>query len=374
MKILLLKIAVGCLNIIYFFIKWVPTKNKITFISRQGNTISFDFCILSQQLKKDLKGFKIIVLTKRLTQEDGIIAKISYCLHIFTQMYHIATSKVVILDSYCLPISVLSHKKGLKVIQMWHSVGTMKKFGYSILDKKEGSNYQIAKALKMHYNYDYVFCASEAYKDHLAQGFHIDPSKIVIYPLPRLDMLRDKKYKKDISFQIYERYPDLKKKKTILYAPTFRKNKDITPAVEKLINQVDFEKYNFIVKLHPLDQTVIEDERVIIDNTFSSFDMLLVSDYIISDYSCFIYEAAFLEKPIFLYNFDLDHYMSSRDTYIDYNKDIPLFKSKDPKVIIKAIEEYKYDISTVCEFKKKYIKESKQSYSKNISNFIKQLL
>ena len=93
MKILLLKIAVGCLNIIYFFIKWLPTKNKITFISRQGNTISFDFCILSQQLKKDLKGFKIIVLTKRLTQEDGIIAKISYCLHIFTQMYHIATSK-----------------------------------------------------------------------------------------------------------------------------------------------------------------------------------------------------------------------------------------------------------------------------------------
>lgn len=374
MKIILLKIAVICLKCFYFFIKLFPTKNKITFISRQGNNVSLDFSILSKQLKEDFSDYKIVILSKRLTQEDSIFVKIKYCFHIISQMYHIATSKIVILDSYCLPVCVLNHKKELKVIQMWHSVGTMKKFGYSVLDKDEGSKLEIAKVLKMHHNYDYVLCASNAYKDHLAQGFNIDPSKIVILPLPRLDLLKDKKYEKEISNKIYERYPKLKLKKNILYAPTFRKHGDITKDVNKLINNVDFENYNLVIKLHPLDQTVIQDERVIIDNSFSSFDMLFISDYVISDYSCFIYEAAFIEKPIFLYDFDLKDYMNSRDTYIDYNKDIPLFKSDNSKSILKAIETNHYNISTIRKFKEKYIEYTEESAAKRISNFIKGLL
>ena len=34
--------------------------------------------------------------------------KFKYFLHMFVQMYHIATSKVVILDSYCIVVSILN--------------------------------------------------------------------------------------------------------------------------------------------------------------------------------------------------------------------------------------------------------------------------
>ena len=54
-------------------------------------------------------------------------------------------------------------------MQIWHSIGTLKQFGWQILHRKEGSNPVIAKTLKMHQNYDVVYCAGEAYKKILYQ-------------------------------------------------------------------------------------------------------------------------------------------------------------------------------------------------------------
>ena len=66
------------------------------------------------------------------------------------QMYHIATSRVVILDSYCIVISILKHKKKLTIIQMWHAMGAFKKFGYSIIGKSEGTSKKIIDLMRMH--------------------------------------------------------------------------------------------------------------------------------------------------------------------------------------------------------------------------------
>ena len=226
----------------------------------------------------------------------------------------------------------------------------------------------------MHHNYDYVLCSSKAYQEHLMEGFQISADQLVFIPLPRLDLLKDDTYRQEITSRIYQKYPKLTKKKTILYAPTFRKNYDITKNVKKLINQVDFSKYNLIIKLHPLDTAQIQDDRVIIDPFFTSFDMLFVSDFVISDYSCFIYEALFLEKPIFLYDFDLKKYMSARDVYIDYEKDLPFYKSENPKNIIKAIENKNYSKLKLKKFKEKYIHMTDDTCVNRLVSFIKQIL
>ena len=47
----------------------------------------------------------------------------------------------------------------------------MKKFGYSILDKPEGSSSRMARLMKMHENYDFILAAGDGYKAHLAEGF-----------------------------------------------------------------------------------------------------------------------------------------------------------------------------------------------------------
>ncbi len=254
MMTLLIAFLRACLNFIYLFMKLLPTQNKITYISRQSKEISLDFAMVKEEINKRSPETKQVVLCHTL--DDGIkatfINKIVYCFHILQQMYHIATSQVVILDSYCIPISLLKHKKSLKVIQMWHSMGTMKLFGYTALDKEEGSSSKVAKAMHMHENYDFVFASAPAYKSHLAAGFNCSIDKIVTMPLPRYDKLKSEEYSKQKQSEIYTHYPSLASKPVILYCPTFRKEeRDFEEALEKLLSSIDTTKYNVVVKLHP---------------------------------------------------------------------------------------------------------------------------
>lgn len=132
--IVLLEICKFVLNIIYCFFKLFRTNNdKILFISRQSNEITLDFDLLYQALKKKKKNYKIVIICKKF---DNIQKKfIVYIYWTLKMMYHLATSKVCVIDSYCLPVSVLKHKKSLKILQIWHSLGAIKQFGYQTLGK-----------------------------------------------------------------------------------------------------------------------------------------------------------------------------------------------------------------------------------------------
>lgn len=376
--VLIIKIGTLFLNIIYLFIKLIPTKNKITMISRQSNDEPMDFRLIREEIEKRDKNIKVVVLAHQL---DGginstLLNKIKYVFHMFRQMYNIATSKVVILDTYCMVISILKHKKRLKIVQIWHSMGTMKKFGYAVLGLNEGSNEKIAYAMKMHKNYDYIFASSDAYKSHLASGFNCNPDIILTYPLPRYDLLKDKNYDKKCKDNIESAYPILKKKKNILYCPTFRKYEcGFEEALNKLIKSVDLDKYNLILKLHPLSKTNIDIENkcVIVDNKFSTFDMLSIADYVISDYSCVIYEAAVKNIALYFYNFDMDTYLDKRGLAIDYYKELPGVISKDPKDIINDIEKNNYDYTKLKKFSDKYVTPSNGA-TKNIVDFIYKIM
>ena len=357
MKYILIKVAIIVLNIVYFFIKLFPTKNKVTMISRQSNNMSIDFKMVKDEIEKHNK-YKVVVLCKKLEGKEKakLTSIIKYFFHMLIQMYHIATSKVVILDSYCICISVLKHKKDLKVIQMWHSVGTMKKFGYDILDQEEGNSSKIAKVLKMHKNYDYVLCAGEGYKHDLVRQFNCSEDIVRIIPLPRLDVITNKEYVKNITDKIYEKYPILKNKKNIIYVPTFRKDeKDLEQHLNKLINDVDYKKYNLIVKLHPLSNINITNKNVIVAPEFSSMDMILVSEYVITDYSCILYEAGVINKALYFYPFDYDEYNKNRSLNLDYFNELPGVISRNSKDIIKSIENDEYDYKALNKFIKKYV-------------------
>ncbi len=357
MKYILIKIVVFILNVIYFFIKLFPTKNKVTFISRQSNNIGLDFQLIKDEIDKH-KKYKTVVLCRKLEgkEEAKFIDLIKYGFHMFKQMYHIATSKTVILDSYCIVISILKHKKNLKIIQIWHSVGTMKKFGYDILDQEEGNSSKMAEALRMHKNYTYVLCAGEGYKHDLVRQFNCSEDIIRLIPLPRLDLLADKKYVSKTSEAIYKKYPELKNKKNIIYVPTFRKDEtDFEKHINKLVNLIDYKKYNLIIKLHPLSTVKINNDNVILAKEFNSMEMILVSDYVITDYSCILYEAGFIGKALYFDAFDYDEYNKNRSLNIDYFKDLPGVVTKDVTKIIKSIENEKYDYKELDKFIKKYV-------------------
>lgn len=370
------KILIFGANLIYCFFKLLPTKKKITMISRQSNKKTVDFMLLEKEIIRKSPDYKVVILCKELKggAKANLQNKISYAFHCIRQMHHIATSKVVILDSYCILISVLKHKKSLKVIQMWHSMGTMKKFGYQILDKEEGSSSKIANSMRMHRNYNYVFASGKAYADLLEEGFNCGMDKIRIFSLPRVDLLTSREYKNEIKGKIEERYPEVKAKKNIVYCPTFRKNeKDFNSKLKEIIEKVDKDKYNLILKLHPLSKVEIEDSKIINDKEFSTMDMLFVADYVISDYSCIIYEAAILEIPLYFYAFDLQKYLDTRGLTIDYEKELPGVVSKTIEPIINAIEKEEYNKKELQAFREKYI-ENIENTTERIVDFIFQII
>ena len=57
MKYVLINIAKFILNIIYFFIKLFPTRNKIVMISRQTNVPSDDFRLIEKEINKHRKYY-----------------------------------------------------------------------------------------------------------------------------------------------------------------------------------------------------------------------------------------------------------------------------------------------------------------------------
>lgn len=374
MKIII-NIGIGVLNFIYCFMKLIPMKNKVVMLSRQSNEPSIEFCMIRDELKNRNPDLEVVFLCRTL--DGGVRAtkwdKFKYAFHMFEQMYHIATSRVVILDTYCMVISLLHHKKNLKIIQMWHSMGTMKKFGYTTLDTAEGSKSGLAYAMRMHQNYDYVFASSEAYKDHLAAGFRCDRDKILTMPLPRLDLLNSKEYAEDMRRRIYKAYPSLKEKPVILYCPTFRKDEtDFAKYYQELEDAIDHEKYALVVKLHPLSKVKLG-AGVLDAPEFSTFDMFFVADYVISDYSCVIYEAGVLDIPLYFYNFDMDLYTGIRGLAIDYENEIPGVISKDAREIVSAIEGNVYNKEEQRKFISKYISHTDHATA-DIVDFVYQFL
>lgn len=358
------------LQMIYQLLKLLPVKDKVVLISRQSDEPSVDFVLLRDEINRESPATVVAVLCKTL--DGGVNStfrhRLRYMLHMFYQLYHLATAKVVILDTYCIVVSLLKHRKSLQVIQMWHSMGTMKLFGYTAVGTKEGSSIKVAENMHMHENYTYFIAASPNYKEHLAKGFRCDADKCFISPLPRYDLLKSAEYKKKKRREIFSLYPELDNKKMILYCPTFRKDETLMQkAIDGLADHLP-EGCCLVAKLHPLSKSILKRERVYTAQEFSSFEMLFVADCVISDYSCIIYEAGILGLPLYFYAFDLEEYLFNRGMAINYIDEMPGVISGDPAVIMSAISKNEYDTEKIRGFTDKYI-EPTENATKKIVQF-----
>lgn len=358
------------MQVIYFFIKlFTKQKNKVTMLSRQSDKINIDFEMLKEEIEnnkllfaKNSKEVEIKILCKKIPK--GLYEKIIYCFYLIKCMYHLATSKVCIIDGYNIAVSALKHKENLIIVQIWHAMGAIKKFGYQVLDKKEGSNSKIAKIMKMHNNYDCIICTSEITRKIYAEAFNTDINKIQVLGMPRIDYILGKNGKIDENIEkLKEKYSYLKEKKNILYIPTFRKGKEID--IEKIINAIDEERYNLIIRLHPLDKSEVE-EKYKTGKEFSTFDLIKMADYIITDYSAIAFETATLNKPLFFYLYDIKEYEESRGLNVNQQEEMNHSTKENIEDILDIIENDTYDYDELKRFREKYVETIDTENSKRI--------
>lgn len=334
---------------LYFFLKFKKIKNnKVVFISRLDNKKSLDFKLLEDEIKKRNKDVECVFICNRVTSlTDDFWNNVKYT---YSCLSNLADSRVCITDSFVPAISICRHKKGLKIIQIWHSMGAIKKFAYQTLGMTSGRDINDAKILNMHKGYNYIISGSAAMTKYFAKAFNYDEKYFLNYGLPRMDYLLNNK--DSLKNKILKEYPILKKKKNILYAPTFRTtDDDKTIALTKYIN---YDKYNLIVKAHAR-QELKTNNQVLTCDKYSALDLITVADYIITDYSGIAIEAAVLDKKTLYYVFDYEKYQKNNGLNIDLYKEMPNCVFKDEKELCAFIDKDKYDMKTLLKYKNKYI-------------------
>ena len=345
LKLGFLQAGITVLRGAYAVMKKARVRKRYVFITKLSNEPPLDFRVLADACRKRHPEYEVVMLCR--TMKD----RVRYIPHMFVQMHYLATSEVVFLDRSCLVVHVLKHKPSLQVVQLWHALGSMKKFGYAILDTPEGQSSELAKVCHMHENYTYILISSMNFIEDYREGFHTDGSNVVEIPLPRVDLLLDPAYKAAKRAEVLAALPQLAGKKTIVYCPTFRKEDAATAKARilDLVELIDFDQYSFVYQPHPLSKLQLDDERVV-RSGFSTQDMLFAADVVISDYSSVMYEAGLLGLPVYLYAYDWDEYRRDRRHNLDIEKLVPTVFTGDARRLVDAIENEEFDKDVFARF------------------------
>lgn len=307
-----------------------------------------DYKLIQKEMHKRNIKVKIVNVCKRFENlKDGLIG---FSIAMIKSMYHLATSKVCVLDGYWSAASILKYKKQLKVIQIWHSIGKIKKSGYQTLDSEYGRKKEIAELLCMHKNYDYVIAGGSAWNQYYCESFNIDETIIRNYGLPRIDnFIKNKEAYKE---EILKEYPTFKNKKIVLYASTFRKDEYVNweGLYEELGHRQDIA---FICRLHP--NQIGEVKGPYTCEEFTTLQLICACDYLITDYSSVALEGAVLDKRVLYYLYDKEEYISKNGLNIDVSEVMPKDTYYDKESLVKAIEDDIYNYEELKNYKEKYL-------------------
>ena len=193
---------------------------------------------------------------------------------------------------------------------------------------------------------------------------------MLVMNLPRVDFLKSEKEQEKMRIRFVGVYPETNnEKQNILYCPTNRKGQKIP--LENIVKDIPLDKYNFIAKLHDGTEVIyVKGKKIEKTSNFTGMELLHVADYIITDYSAIVYEAAITQKPIYFYTYDYEEYQINRGTYIDYMGEMPGAICKDFKEIMKMIEENQYDKEKEKNFCQKYVENIEENATKKLAELV----
>lgn len=337
------------LVVLYAPLKLIPAKaGKVLFLSRQFDGPSLDACLLFDELRRRDPSIEVVCICRRVNA--GFFESLGFFFCLVKSLYHLSTAQVCVLDSYWPAVSVLKHKQTLKVVQMWHSLGKIKKSGLQTLDKPGGRSGAIARIMRMHAGYDFVIAGAEAWNSFYCESFGISARMIRNVGLPRIDYLLS--HRESLRKDILAQYPSLAKKTVVLYAPTFRRGAS-EGCAESLLSSLDFSRFAIVVKSHP-NQRLATDGYAVEKCAFSALSLLPVAEYLITDYSAIALEAAVLNVKTLYYVPDYEEYKRSNGLNIDLFDVMPGCVFSEPYQIREALEK-PYPQESLRSYREKYL-------------------
>ena len=193
---------------------------------------------------------------------------------------YLKQAQVILVDNYYPELSVLPKEAGKKVIQLWHAIGAIKKFGWEDAANYERSQMDQRRFQKVYDTFTDIVVGSEAMGQVFQNSYHVSSEVIRHWGIPKTDLLKQQSM-------------GAGSEKIILYAPTYRESATamlqvIQAALEAF---AAFPNRHFQLKLHP---TFNNKELKLPENvtlTALPLDQLFgKTDLFITDYSASVFE------------------------------------------------------------------------------------
>lgn len=241
----------------------------------------------------------------------------------------------------------IKKKKGQIYINTWHGSVTFKKLDF------DGHNSSPRHLARTEYDSDLIDLrisngknCSEMYRRAMRYK-----GEIMECGTPRLDCLFVEETGTKMKLGIPE------DANIVLYAPTWRQ---ATNSGYQGINEIDLDfmalkqileqkfggTYYVLIRLHPAAKKVkIEEGNPFIKDMTGwedVYDLLKVSNVLISDYSSLIFEMGFIRKPVFLYAYDYEQYAREHGVYFQLSE-LPFPAAVEEKEVHNLIEAFDYD-------------------------------
>ena len=308
-----------------------PPRRRVTLAASHATAISGNLTFIRDELRRRQPPVPTAVLAYRAS--PGWRGVIGSSVGSIRSGFHLATSRVTIVDDYFLPMYAVTPRAGTTYVQVWHAAGAFKRFGYSVLDKAFGKTEEEVSRFPIHTNYDLCLVSSMRFAPHYAEAFRQPIERFdASIGIPRTDVFFGAR-RAEAEERVRARYP-LAGRRSILYAPTFRGESTSKARMpERLdlhrLRAVLGEDHVLLLRRHPFVRASspiaphLADFVIDVSDHPDIHELMLVSDVLVTDYSSAIFEFSLLNRPMAFFAPDHDAYMDERGFYFDYRTGVP---------------------------------------------------
>jgi teichoic acid ribitol-phosphate primase len=336
-----------------------PPRPEVLLATAHAAALSGNLAAIRDDLATRHPEIRVRVLAH--AQVGGFRGRLRMLWHGAIAGYHLATTRVVVVDDYFLPLYAVRPRRGTTVAQVWHACGAFKKFGYSLFDKSFGADEASLAPFPIHVNYDLCLVSARSVARDYAEAFR-QPLELFVSELgiPRTDVLVDPLRAASVAKDVRRRYRLTDNRRVILYAPTFRGDRT-TDARDpqgldiEVLRSVLGEDHVLLVRSHPFvrrePRAAKADPFVVDASDYPEMnELMLAADVLITDYSSAIFEFALLARPILFFAPDHAAYERERGFYFDFAAGAPgpIFEETEP--LAAFLRRGEFDIARIRQF------------------------
>ena len=248
--------------------------------------------------------------------------------------YHLATARLTVVDDYFFPMYVIRPRPGTTFVQVWHACGALKRFGYSLGDRRFGASRRRDAEVAIHSNYDQCLVSADRFAPFYAEAFGLPLERFTArLGIPRTDLFFDEARSRDAAAAVRARFAIPAGRRVILYAPTFRGDAVSRARAPEALDLHELHRllgadHVVLARQHPFvgDHAVdpaLEGFVIDVSSHPDVNELMLVSDVLVTDYSSVLFEFALLGRPMAFFAPDHAEYEAERGFYVDYPAFVP---------------------------------------------------